>query len=210
MPHELKISAEPGATLTGPLTLDGTAHGGGRSGGGRAASEPDGLGASLRRVAGRQGSLHGVRIEHFYETAVTILGGVWTLDRCEIVSSRGASRACVGVVLRNSSALRLDACAVAGCSCAVLLSSALSALAAAHCRFGNFRAAIGSAKGGEVDVHDCSFDLQNASDVAFRLAAPTVGVVASNAAHSSGGGPLPASELLWGRNAPPHGIRSHA
>ena len=44
------------------------------------------------KILTRTGVLSGLRIEHFYETAVTVLGGRWALKACEVVSSRGAMR----------------------------------------------------------------------------------------------------------------------
>jgi len=59
-------------TLTGPLTLRGAA------------------------TAGRVGILRNLRLTHFYNPAVTLLGGEWRLEGCQIDSSRKNARACAG------------------------------------------------------------------------------------------------------------------
>ena len=91
VPHALEISAEPGAVVTGPITLMGSGGGGGggsssggasSSGGGASSSNGSSGGA-----VGRRGLLRGLRVEHFYETAVSVQGGHWTLEQCEVCSA---------------------------------------------------------------------------------------------------------------------------
>ena len=142
--------------------------------------------------------LRGLRIEHFYETAVTILGGVWALEDCEVVSSRAPARACVGVVLRGLSAVEVLDTTISGCSSAVLLSSTHARLFSRHTTFANARSAIEALRGGRLDVQHCAFDVPHSCDVGMRVAADTAGVVLSNRASGNGS--------LWGRLDPPSGV----
>ena len=147
----------------------------------------------------RRAVLSGVRIEHFYETAVTILGGPWEIGRCEIVSSRAPNRACVGVVLRNISSVRLYDCTISGCSAAVLISSAQARVTARETAFSNVRAAIEAVRGGHIDVQRCRFGVGlnggAHGDVGVRIAADTLGTVSWNN--------VPNEEYLFGSFAPP-------
>ena len=184
VPHALRIDAEPLATLTGPITL---------SGGGDATGNSSG---------GRVGSLRGVRVEHFYETAVTVMSGRWVLEQCHVVSSRAPSRACASVVLRGVCMAELEGCVVTGCSSAVLVSSSAAKLLARRCSFGNARAAISSERGGHIDVEGCGFDMtQSSGDVGFRLHTSTVGRVAECEVAEVRG------MQLWGRIHPPVGVQ---
>ena len=164
-------------------------------------------GGSGAAGVGRLGVLRGVRLEHFYETAVTVLGGRWALERCEVASSRAASRACVGVVLRGRASVSVtDSCDISGCSSAVLLSSAHATLHARDSRFANARAAIATERGAHVDVQRCVFEGLGATDVGLRLAFDTTGRVCANDVR---GGAAGATEdtMLWGRvGLPPLGV----
>ena len=60
--------------------------------------------------------LSGLRLRHFYDTAITVLGGHWVLEGCVIESSRGEQRACAGVVLRNGARVELRGCTIRGAS----------------------------------------------------------------------------------------------
>ena len=181
IPHALEIDAEPGALLTGPITLG---VGGGDSSG------------------GRLGTLRGVQVDHFYETAITVLAGDWLLERCGVASSRAPARACVSLVLRAAATVSMEGCELSGCSSGVLLSSAAAKLVARGCAFRNVRAAIASERGGRIEVDHCAFDLaQSLGDVGFKLAGDTVGHV-SECEIGEAQGPQ-----LWGRIVPPEGVR---
>ena len=84
--HALEVEAERAglSTLSGPLTLRGSA------------------------ASSRVGVLRGVALSHFYNPAVTLLGGTWRLEHCSIESSRPKHRACAGVVLRGGARAHTD------------------------------------------------------------------------------------------------------
>ena len=136
LPHALLLSAAPGVVLSGAITLEGSglAHlergdlgadfgqshdasdgggGGGGAGGGGAGGGGAGGGALTLT---RRGVLSGLRLRHFYDTAITVLGGHWVLEGCVIESSRGEQRACAGVVLRNGARVELRGCTIRGAS----------------------------------------------------------------------------------------------
>ena len=136
LPHALLLSAAPGVVLSGAITLEGSglAHlergdlgadfgqshdasdgggGGGGAGGGGAGGGGAGGGALTLT---RRGVLSGLRLRHFYDTAITVLGGHWVLEGCVIESSRGEQRACAGVVLRNGARVELRGCTIRGSS----------------------------------------------------------------------------------------------
>lgn len=176
VPHPLELIGEPGAVLTGPMTLS--------SGSG---------------LCNRRGVLRQLRVEHFCErrglssctvvallrrvllgktlhvtcalcvcvlyvgvadeTAVTLQGGRWRFDMCDIVSSRAPSRACAAVVLRGYSEVQAVGCNITGCSSAVLLSSAHARFSARQCNFANTRAAIAAERGACLDVRECVFSI---------------------------------------------------
>ena len=129
LPHALLLSAAPGVVLSGAITLEGSGFaslergdlgadfgqshdasddGGGGGGGGGAG------GGALTLT--RRGVLSGLRLRHFYDTAITVLGGHWVLEGCVIESSRGEQRACAGVVLRNGARVELRGCTIRGAS----------------------------------------------------------------------------------------------
>ena len=164
----------------------GCGSGGSTSVGGSVVPSPD--------AVGRRGVLRRLRIEHFYEIAVTILGGRWALEGCEVASSRAPNRACAGVVLRNVSSVEVTRCTITGCSSAVLLSSAHARLIARATSFANARHVIEAIRGGHIDVQRCTFGT-GANDVGMRIAADTAGVVRANSVNGGG--------TLWGRIEPP-------
>ena len=178
LPHPLIVEGEEGTTLTGPVTLGWNGGGGG---GGSGSGIPRGV---LRRL----------RMEHFYETAVTVGGGTWALDECVIVSSRAPSRACAGVVLRGRANVELHGGRITGCSSAVLLSSPHARLVARGVCFANARSTVEAYRGGEVDVERCTFSLA-LNDVGMRVADDTRGVVKGNRVDGRGG--------MFGRLLPP-------
>ena len=208
VPHPLHISAVPGAIITGPITLtDPRSVEISRD---RPRSAEIGPSDSAAPGAGpgrhgrwceftRQGRLSGLRVEHFYETAITVLGGWWTLENIEVVSSQAPKRACVGVLLRAAAHVDVVQSVITGASSVITLGSPHASLVAHDCTFGNTRAAIASERGGVVDVRRCSFSLELPSDVGFRLAADTRGFVGVGllASPSTSGG------SLWGRVLPP-------
>lgn len=168
LPHALQVEGEAGAVLSGPITLCDSS-------------------------GSRCGALRGLRIEHFYETAVTISSGRWTINGCEIASSRAPNRACVAIVLRNVSSIQVDSCWIGDCSAAVQLSSARAMLQARSSSFGNARCAIEAIRGGHIDVQRCTFDV-GSCDVGMRIAPDTEGVVQANRVRGAGS--------LWGRTVP--------
>jgi nitrous oxidase accessory protein NosD len=178
LPHTLEVVCEPGAVLTGPITISS--------------------GGAATAAAAASGVLRGLRIEHFYETAITVLSGRWLLQECVVTSSRGTSRACVGMVLRGASVIELDGCSISDCSSAVLLSSASAQLHARSTAFSNTRSAVESLRGGHIDVQRCSFTVLTTHDVGMRIAADTAGTVADNSVSGDG--------TLWGRLAPPPSV----
>jgi hypothetical protein len=145
--------------------------------------------------------VRGLRIEHFYETAVTVTGGKWALEGCEVLSSRAPNRACVGVVLRNASSAEVLNCLIRDCSAAVLLSSTRAHLLARGTSLLNARAAIESVRAGVLDVQECTFEV-GTNDVGLRIAHDTAGVVCANRVLGPGS--------LWGRLAPPPAVRYRA
>ena len=198
VPHALEIVGEPGAVLTGPLTLSGggmggSGGGGGGGGGGGSAAKGGGGGGG---DGARRGVVRGIRFEHFYETAVTVLGGRWALKACEIASSRAPNRACAGVVLRGTAAVEVSESIISGASSALILSSASARLLARHTTLTNTRAAIEALRAGYVDVQQCVFDAMHGGDVGLRLAADTAGVVGRNTVRGD-------ESFLWGRLIPP-------
>ena len=175
LPHALEVVGEDDSILTGPITL----------------GSPGG--------SARIGSLSNVRVEHFYDTAVTAFGGKWCLNDVQIVSSRAPSRACVGVVLRGSDTqVTLNACVISDCSAAVQLASTTSRLFAHDSIFQNARVIIEALKSGFIDLRRSSLDVSNHSDVGLRLASDTVGMIALNTVTGNGS--------LWGRALPPYGV----
>ena len=116
-----------------------------------------------------------------------------------MASSRAPLRACVGVVLRNVSAVELRGGVISGCSSAVLLSSAHARLVARDATFANARSTIEVVRGGHLDVQRCHFDL-GPNDVGLRIAADTAGAVGANQVRGGGS--------LWGRLEPPRSVRT--
>ena len=218
IPHALEVVGEPGAVLTGPMTLggggmarapppppppnssSGSGGGGGSGTGGTGGTGGRGGGGFATATEGRRGVLRGIRFEHFYETAVTVLAGRWAVEDCEIASSRAPNRACVGVVLRGGAAVDVRGCTISGCSAAVLLSSSLARLYARDTDFANTRAAIEALRAGCLDVQGCRFDATHGGDVGMRLAADTAGIVCQNTVRGD-------ESYLWGRVIPPRMVQ---
>jgi len=202
VPHPLHISAAPGAIVTGPITL--TDPRSAEIGRDRPRSAEIGVtGSAVPSVCpGRQGRLCGLRVEHFYETAITVLGGWWTLENLEIVSSQAPKRACVGVLLRAAAHVDVVHSVITGASSVITLGSPHASLVAHDCTFGNTRAAVASERGGKLDVRRCSFSLELPSDVGFRLAADTRGFVGMGLLVS----PTTSGGSLWGRVLPPKAV----
>ncbi|KOO29366.1 hypothetical protein Ctob_009865 [Chrysochromulina tobinii] len=197
-----EASAAPGAIVTGPITL--TDPRSAEIGRDRPRSAEIGVTGSAVPSAGpgRQGRLCGLRVEHFYETAITVLGGWWTLENLEIVSSQAPKRACVGVLLRAAAHVDVVHSVITGASSVITLGSPHASLVAHDCTFGNTRAAIASERGGKLDVRRCSFSLELPSDVGFRLAADTRGFVGMGLLVS----PTTSGGSLWGRVLPPKAV----
>ena len=202
VPHPLHISAAPGAIVTGPITL--TDPRSAEMGRDRPRSAEIGVTGSAVPSAGpgRQGRLCGLRVEHFYETAITVLGGWWTLENLEVVSSQAPKRACVGVLLRAAAHVDVVHSVITSASSVITLGSPHASLVAHDCTFGNTRAAIASERGGKLDVRRCSFSLELPSDVGFRLAADTRGFVGMGLLVS----PSTSGGSLWGRVLPPKAV----
>lgn len=103
LPHALLLSAAPGIVLSGAITLEGSGfvslegssgfatleggdfgapHAGADGSGGSAGGGGAGGGGSAGGGA-RRGVLSGLTLRHFYDTAITVLGGHWVLEGCE-------------------------------------------------------------------------------------------------------------------------------
>ena len=177
--HPLVVTADAGARLRGPITLEGAGNG----------------------TDGRIGVLRGLTISHYYETAVTVTGGHWVLDGCRIESSRGdKARACVGVVVRNGALVELRNCVIRACSTAVLLSgTSRPALKADGTQFLNVRSAVSTDCKSTLELRRCEFETTTGSDVPLLLGPATVGAVSADNTVRGGGS-------LFGRDRPPPGV----
>ncbi len=165
VPHALAISCAEGAEVSAPVTLDGQ--------------------------AGRTGVLRGLTIAHYYDTALTVTGGHWVLEDCEIcrydpnpaapdpatlrpwpspaprvLCSSRISRASGSIILRHVASLELRRCTIRDCAIGVLLDRQETRLTAVECRFINTKEAVSTRRGGAVHLERCRFER---NDVALRL-----------------------------------------
>lgn len=95
LPHALLLSAAPGLVLSGAITLEGSGfvtleggdsgapHDGADGSGGSAGGGGSAEGGGSAGGGARRGVLSGLTLRHFYDTAITVLGGHWVLEDYE-------------------------------------------------------------------------------------------------------------------------------
>ena len=97
----------------------------------------------------RHGVVRGLKLRHFMEEAVNVIGGHWTLEDCDIDSTK-RTRASSAVIVRNNATLDLRRCAVRDCAHAVVLERAASKVVAERCSFTNVKEGFYTRGGGTV------------------------------------------------------------
>ena len=68
----------------------------------------------------RRGTVRGLKLRHYMEEAVNVMGGHWIIEDCEIDSTK-RTRASSAVMVRNAATLDLRRCGVRDCAAAVVL-----------------------------------------------------------------------------------------
>jgi len=100
--------------------------------------------------------------------AITVSDGEWRIERCVIQSSRRASRACSGIVLKDKATVHLISSLISTCTQGVLVHAPSAVFTASDCRLENHRDGI-VARWGKIHVMDthlngCSTPIKLESD----------------------------------------------